>query len=69
MAPLWALCGLLVLLGISGGRAQGGGSDAELLLRFRDSFANGPELLPNWTGSDCCTWTGVECQDGAVTSL
>lgn len=36
-------------------------SDAELLLAFRATCADGARLLSDWAGSNPCAWQGVLC--------
>lgn len=46
-------------------------TDLELLLAFKDSFANGAEVLADWVGDSPCTeWQGVTCDmNDQVTSM
>jgi hypothetical protein len=43
-------------------QAGGNSSEAELLLAFKGSFANGDAVLNGWVpGTDPCAWTGISC--------
>jgi hypothetical protein len=56
---------LLLLLWASSSQGQpptATTEDERLLLDFKATFANGDEILANWTaGSDSCAWTGIAC--------
>jgi hypothetical protein len=47
-------------------RALATPTDAELLLAFKDSFANGNTLLKDWVGEDPCesNWAYITCRGG-----
>ncbi|XP_061355143.1 receptor-like protein EIX2 isoform X2 [Gastrolobium bilobum] len=46
-------------------------TDTQALLKLKDGFINGRDILSSWQGEDCCTWEGVSCDDltGHVTRL
>lgn len=44
--------------------------DAELLLDFKASLANGEEVLTSWlVGTDPCQWEGVVCETDSKTKF
>jgi len=46
-------------------------ADKQALLKLKEGFVHGMELLSSWNGHDCCKWKGVSCNNltGHVTSL
>ena len=64
LAPAWAQS-----VGASAPDTAAG--DAQLLLAFRSTFANGAEVLTDWAGDSPCSpkWTGITCFSGRVTGM
>jgi hypothetical protein len=44
-------------------------TDAQLLLGFRASLDNGPDVLEDWEGFDSCSWSGIKCTNGRVVRM
>ncbi|QCD93831.1 LRR receptor-like serine/threonine-protein kinase FLS2 [Vigna unguiculata] len=46
-------------------------TEKQALLKLKEGFIHGMELLSSWNGDDCCKWKGVSCNNltGHVTSL
>ena len=65
-----ALLRLLVVALVAALASAANATEADELLAFKASFANGETVLASWNGSDACSgWTGVSCSGGHVKSI